>query len=92
VPQSEIGNLAGLQLKLELVGNQGDEFRIHCHRKTRLIQPNQACFLFFIGNILHDVLNLTAENPAKHFNGVGADTFVPLQPGDLSGADMVLFD
>ena len=26
--QSEIGNLAGLQLKLELVCDQGDEFRI----------------------------------------------------------------
>ena len=26
--ESEIGNLAGFQLQLELIGNQGDEFRI----------------------------------------------------------------
>ena len=35
-PQSEIGNLAGLQLKLEFVSNQGDEFRIRGHFLTFL--------------------------------------------------------
>jgi len=30
-----------------------------------------------IWNILHDVSNLTGQDSAKHFNGMGADAFIP---------------
>jgi hypothetical protein len=30
-----------------------------------------------IRNILHDVSNLTGQDSAKHFNGMGADAFIP---------------
>ena len=48
--------------------------------------------LFFVFDIFHDVPYLTVEDPAKHFNGMGADAFVALEPGDLPGADAMLFD
>ena len=42
--------------------------------------------------ILHDVSNLTGQDSAKHFNGMGADAFIPFQSRDLSGADIIPFD
>lgn len=48
--------------------------------------------LFFVGDIFHDVTHLTVQNFAKDFNGVGANTFVALEPGDLPGADIVFLN
>ena len=52
----------------------------------------RAVFALFVGNVLHDVAHITVQNAAEHFNGVGADTFISLQAGDLTGAYMVLLD
>ena len=41
---------------------------------------------------MHNIPHITIENTAEYINGVGADTFVPLQPCDLTGADAVFFD
>lgn len=48
--------------------------------------------LLFVGNIFHNVTNLTIQNFAKDFNGVGADAFVALEPSNLPWADVVLFN
>ena len=36
--ESEIGHFAGLQLQLELIGNQGDEFRIRGFALTFILR------------------------------------------------------
>ena len=46
----------------------------------------------FVGNVFHNVLHLAVEDPAKDLNGVGADAFVALEPGQLTGTDVVLLD
>lgn len=43
-------------------------------------------------DIFHQVAGLAVEDFAEHFDGVGADAFVALEPRDLAGADMVVFD
>lgn len=48
--------------------------------------------LLFVGNIFHNVTNLTVQNFAKDFNSMGADAFVALEPGDLPGADIVFLN
>ena len=55
-----------------------------------------AFFIFIgrrgVGEIGHNVPNIAIEDPAKDFHRVGADAFVPLQPGELTGADAVLLN
>ena len=48
--------------------------------------------LVFIGDIFHNVLYVAVEDLAKRLNGVGADAFIALETGDLTGADMILLD
>ena len=50
---------------------------------------HQACFLFVVGDIFHDIFHPAIEDSAEGVNGMGADTFVPFQPGDLPGADII---
>lgn len=45
-----------------------------------------------IRNILHNVSNITVQNSAKHIDRMGTDAFVALEPGNLSGADVVALD
>ena len=54
-------------------------------------QVSLSVLLFFL-DIFHDVLYPAIQNPAEHLNGVGADTFVALEPGDLAGTDPVFLD
>lgn len=63
------------------------------HRQTmrkiaKTLKPQQLEGLIFIGNIGGNVAGLTIENFTEHFQRVGADAFIALQAGDLSGADM----
>ena len=51
--------------------------------------PLLLCFAVF--DILHDIAHLAVQNPAKHLDGMGADAFVSLQPGDLPGTDVIFF-
>lgn len=46
----------------------------------------------FVGNVFHNVLHLAVEDPAKGFDGVGADAFVALESGQLTGTDVILLD
>lgn len=40
--------------------------------------------------VFHDILYPAIQYGAEHINGVGADAFIALEPGDLGGADVVL--
>lgn len=44
------------------------------------------------GPVLHNVLHPAVQYAAEHFNRMGADAFVPLQPGDLRRADAIGVD
>lgn len=46
----------------------------------------------FVGNIRHDIGDVTIQYAAEHINCVRADALPTLQPCDLSGTDTVLFD
>ena len=46
----------------------------------------------FFFDILHNIAHLAFEDAAEHFDGVGADAFIPLQPGELPGTDPVVLD
>ena len=48
--------------------------------------------LFVIRNICHNISGLALEDFAKYGDGVGTDTLIPLQTGDLSGTDVVFSD
>ena len=48
--------------------------------------------LIIVRDVFHYVPNFTVEDFTKDFDGMGADTLIPPQSGDLSGADIVLFD
>lgn len=43
-------------------------------------------------NILHNVPYIALQNATKHLNRMGADALIAFEPGDLSGADVVLFN
>ena len=64
-------------------------------KRTKLF-PTASSFLvffsIFIFGVFHNVLHLAVENSAKDLNGVGADAFVALEPGQLTGTDVVLLD
>ena len=45
-----------------------------------------------VSHIFHNVLHAAVEDAAENIDGVGADTFVALEAGDLGGADMVFLD
>ena len=55
-----------------------------------------ALFLFvlflrgYILYVFHDILYPAIQYSTEHINGVGADAFIALEPGDLGGADAVL--
>lgn len=44
----------------------------------------------FVGNIRHDIGDVTIQYAAEHINCVRADALPTLQPCDLSGTDTVL--
>ena len=53
---------------------------------------NRLVLQFFVGDIDHNVFDPTMQDLAEDFNGVGTDTFIPFQTGDLPRTDLVLLD
>ena len=62
--------------------------RLTMRKIAKTLKPQQLEGLIFIGNIGGNVAGLTIEDLTEYFQRVGADAFIALQAGDLSGADM----
>ena len=60
-------------------------------QKTTILRDS-GFLRFLVGNIFHDIFHAALQYAAEHLDGVGRDTFVALQPGDLCRADVVFLD
>ena len=45
-----------------------------------------------VGDVFHNIADFAVQNFAKHFNRMGADALVALEPRDLSGADVMVLN
>lgn len=48
--------------------------------------------LIIIGDVFHNVSYFASKNFTENFDGMGTDTFVPLQSCNLPRADIILLD
>ena len=64
------------------------------HRITKPRQTDVGLtgLFFFFGDVVGNIADVAAQDPAKCLQCVGADAFVSFEAGDLRGANMVMLD
>ncbi len=49
-------------------------------------------YIRIIRDVFHDISYIAIQYPAKNFDGMSTNAFIPLQSGNLPGADIVLLN